>query len=92
LAERLPACYYWAASRPDFVNIAPMEDGTSHGAMWLQKDRKADYVLDNRTDGRLLNYDDLFQNWEKDLRFEIGGKDADAAAGDQNPGKIDSNV
>jgi hypothetical protein len=71
------ACYYWAASRPDFVNVVPMEDGTSRGTMWMQKDRAAEYVLDNpRNDERVFNYDDLFQEWEKVLQFEIGGKDA----------------
>jgi hypothetical protein len=54
-----------------------MEDGTSRGTMWMQKDRAAEYVLDNpRNDERVFNYDDLFQEWEKVLQFEIGGKDA----------------
>ena len=70
------ACYYWAASRPDYVNIEPATDGASRGAMWLQKDRDADYVLDDRTDERLYDYDDLFREWEKVLRFAIRGRDA----------------
>ena len=70
------ACYYWAASRPDYVNIEPTADGASRGAMWLQKDRAADYVLDDRADERLYDYDDLFREWEKVLRFAIRGRDA----------------
>jgi hypothetical protein len=83
------ACYYWAASRPDFVNVVPTQDGTTRGAMWMQKDRTADYVLDDLTDDRLFAYDDLFKKWEKHLRFEIGGKDADVAAGDRKTDKRD---
>jgi hypothetical protein len=70
------ACYYWAASRPDYVNIEAAADGASRGAMWLQKDRDADYVLDDRIDERLYNYDDLFREWEKVLHFVIRGRDA----------------
>ena len=83
------ACYYWAASRPDFVNLVPTQEGTTRGAMWLQKDRKADYVLDDGPDPGLFDYDDLFKDWEKHLRFEIGGKDADVAADDHKAKKID---
>jgi hypothetical protein len=75
------ACYYWAASRPDYVNIEPDADGASRGAMWLQKDRAADYVLDDRTDERLYDYDDLFREWEKVLRFVIRGRDASGTDG-----------
>ena len=71
------ACYYWAASRPDYINVEPAGDGASRGDNWMQRERSGEYVLDNRTDGRLLNYDDLFTAWEKNLRFIIQGKDAD---------------
>jgi hypothetical protein len=70
------ACYYWAASRPDYVNVVPTDDGTSRGDMWLQKVRTGDYLLDDRTDVRLATYDDLFRKWEKVLQFQIRGKDA----------------
>jgi hypothetical protein len=70
------ACYYWAASRPDYVNVEPTDDGASRGDMWLQKARTGDYILDNRRDARLLTYDDLFTQWEKVLTFAIRGKDA----------------
>lgn len=75
------ACFYWAASRPDFVNVEPAPDGTSAGHNWMQKDRTAqtpkEYLIDNRRDPRLITYDDLFQNWEHHLRFQIRGQDAE---------------
>lgn len=71
------ACYYWAASRPDYVNVEPGADGLSHGDMWFAKKRTGSYIPDNRTDTRLYSYDDLFKCWQEDLRFIIRGKDAD---------------
>jgi hypothetical protein len=71
------ACYYWAASRPDYVNVMPAEDGASRGDNWMQKERVGQYVLDSRADSRLITYDDLFVSWEKLLRFQIGGRDAE---------------
>jgi hypothetical protein len=70
------ACYYWAATRPDYVNIEPGENGLSKGDMWLQKRRTGEYVPDNRVDSRLFSYNDLFQNWEGELNFIINGRDA----------------
>ncbi|MBV8327588.1 hypothetical protein [Chryseobacterium sp.] len=70
------ACYYWAASRPDFVNVVPDEKGLSTGDNWMAKKRTGQYIPDNRTDSRLLSYDDLFSNWEGELSFIIKGKDA----------------
>jgi hypothetical protein len=70
------ACYYWAASRPDYVNVEPAEDGASHGDNWMQNQRTGEYVLDTRKDSRLITYDDLFTSWEKVLQFQIQGKDA----------------
>ena len=69
------SCYYWASARPDFVNVQPNEAGTSVGDNWMQKERTGDYVPDDYEDSRLLNYDDLFLEWEKYLRFQIGGID-----------------
>lgn len=71
------ACYYWAASRPDYVNVEPSPSGASHGDNWLQKQRSGEYVLDDRKDSRLVTYDDLFTAWERELRFIIRGRDAD---------------
>jgi hypothetical protein len=73
------ACYYWPASRPDYVNVEPTPDGLSRGDMWLAKSdpRPGEYILDDRADTRLVTYDELFENWEKWLRFAIKGRDAD---------------
>lgn len=73
------ACYYWAASRPDYVNVVPGSDGLSHGDNWLQKQRTGEYVPDNRQDSRLHSYDDLFKAWQRLLRFQIHGRDADTS-------------
>ncbi|AUG81970.1 hypothetical protein CFP65_7389 [Kitasatospora sp. MMS16-BH015] len=70
------ACYYWAASRPDFVNVETDDQGTSVGNSWLAKEREPrEYVLDDRTDSRLLSYDDLFRDWQGKLGFVIDGRD-----------------
>ncbi len=71
------ACYYWAASRPDYVNVEPGPDGQSKGDMWLAKKRTGTYIPDDRTDSRLVSYDDLFRDWQNELRFIIGGFDRD---------------
>jgi hypothetical protein len=70
------ACYYWAASRPDYINVVAAADGASQGDNWMQKERGGQYVLDDRSDSRLITYDDLFTSWETMLQFQIGGKDA----------------
>jgi hypothetical protein len=72
------ACYYWAASRPDFVNVEPGPDGASRGAMWMQKRHDPPYIPDTRVDPRLVSYDDLFAAWERHLRFVVGGRTDDA--------------
>lgn len=69
------SCYYWSASRPDFVNVEPTQDGTSRGDNWFQKVRTGDYVPDDYVDSRLIGYDDLFLDWERALKFQIGGRD-----------------
>lgn len=73
------ACYYWAASRPDYVNVEAGENGLSKGDMWLAKRRTGQYVPDNRTDSRLFSYDDLFKDWQGELSFIINGRDAMAS-------------
>jgi hypothetical protein len=73
------ACFYWAASRPDYVNVEAWSDGLSRGDNWLAKERTGTYVVDDRIDSRLVSYDDLFQSWEEHLRFIIGGRDADVS-------------
>lgn len=68
-------CYYWASSRPDYVNIEPAADGGSRGDNWMTKKRSGQYVIDDYKDNRLINYQDLFNDWEDVLKFQIGGKD-----------------
>lgn len=70
------ACYYWAASRPDYVNQEVDGSGTSTGVSWLAKDHTAKgYIPDDRKDSRLVTYQDLFREWQKLLHFVVGGKD-----------------
>jgi hypothetical protein len=78
-------CFYWAASRPDFVNVAPGDDGKSMGNNWMEKNRENSgpkkYITDTFDERRkkhvraLINYQELFAAWEQHLRFIIGGKD-----------------
>lgn len=69
------ACYYWAASRPDYVNIENNKTGFTTGDNWMAKERTGTYIPDNRTDTHLLSYTDLFRDWEHDLHFIIKGND-----------------
>jgi hypothetical protein len=70
------ACYYWAASRPDYVNVVDTAEGVTRGDNWMAKDSTGTYLLDDRQDRRLWSYDDLFQDWQAHLNFVIGGSDA----------------
>ncbi len=67
------ACYYWAASRPDYVNVVAADDGTSRGDNWMQRENTGVYLPDNRDGDLNLSYDDLFKDWEKVLRFVVAG-------------------
>jgi hypothetical protein len=77
------SCYYWASSRPDFVNVEQTQAGGSTGDNWLQKERTGAYVPDDYVDERLVDYDELFVAWEHWLRFQVGGRDAPAEPGGQ---------
>jgi hypothetical protein len=83
------SCYYWAAARPDYVNVEPAGNGLSKGDNWLQKERTGHYVPDDYADSRLLLYDELFKDWEHWLRFQIGGRDApgEISGAEENEGK-----
>jgi hypothetical protein len=70
------SCYYWAASRPDYVNVFPDENGLSTGDNWMAKKRTGKYIPDNWKDTRMQTYDDLFENWQGELNFIIKGNDA----------------
>jgi len=71
-------CVYWAASRPDIVNVD--EQGRGHN--WTDKERtmdpngKPEYKTYNGSSIG-LQYKDLFESWEKKdiLKFQINGKD-----------------
>jgi hypothetical protein len=73
------ACFYWAANRPDFVNVEVTRDGSAVGNNWMQKDRTSTtpkmYINDDWMDDRLLSHTDLIRDWEKLLRFIIGNQD-----------------
>jgi len=73
------ACYYWAASRPDYVNVEPGADGTSAGDNWMQirGSGPKQYLPDEFSGPGLLTYEDMFRRWETVLRFEVGGSDTD---------------
>jgi hypothetical protein len=72
-------CFYWAASRPDYVNVEPGVNGKSKGNYWMEKERKGDpdpaYIVDDYSNVALITYDELFIGWEQALRFIIAGKD-----------------
>jgi hypothetical protein len=80
------ACYYWASSRPDFVDVAIDSKGLSAGYNWMDHNRNADAPVDERvylpdprpttpTDPTWITYFQLFQEWQEVLQFIIGGKD-----------------
>lgn len=69
------SCYYWASARPDYVNVEASPTGLSTGDNWFQKERTGKYVPDDYRDRRLILYDELFMQWEKWLRFQVGGRD-----------------
>ena len=72
------ACYYWAATRPDYVNVEDSGLGETAGNHWLAKNRQPkQYIADDSLDARLWTYDELFRDWQGHLRFVIGGKDAE---------------
>jgi hypothetical protein len=79
------SCYYWASSRPDYVNVTIGPDGTSRGDNWLQWDRSGDYLPDDYQDSRLIRYRDLFLKWEKILKFQVGGWDYTLDDTPENP-------
>ena len=72
-------CYYWAASRPDFVNAEKDASGNAQGHDWMQRDRTpgAPYQPDagGRSGPAHVSYDDLYTQWETHLRFIVAGKD-----------------
>jgi hypothetical protein len=78
------SCYYWASSRPDYINVEPAGNGLSKGDNWFQMERTGDYVPDDYVDSRLVLYDELFLEWERWLRFQVGGKDFNDGTGPES--------
>jgi hypothetical protein len=75
-------CFYWAASRPDFINVElPAGAGDARGHSWMQTNRApgAPYVVDEATNtpGDQITYDDLYTRWQQVLKFIVGGKDSE---------------
>jgi hypothetical protein len=71
-------CYYWAASRPDYVNVEPTARGASIGNNWMARSRDPKvYEPDTASNPRQLSYEDLFRNWQGLLRFIVEGRDHD---------------
>jgi len=78
------ACYYWAANRPDYINLWDDEQGRNGGGHnWLNEARelrpapgsgelKPFYTL---VPGETLEHEDILQDWEKRLTFVIRGRD-----------------
>lgn len=72
------SCYYWAASRPDYVNVESTEQGASIGNNWMARQREPkQYEPDDASNPDQINYEDLFRNWQGLLRFIVGGRDYD---------------
>jgi hypothetical protein len=72
-------CYYWASSRPDFVNVE-VTGNQAVGHNWTHKDRTAatPKVYQRDASGRpgQVTYEDLFRAWEEELRFIVRGADS----------------
>ncbi len=80
------ACYYWAANRPDYINLWTKKDG-SHGGghSWLNASRETKLDPDSGeykpfytlVSAKNLKHEDIMrlEDWEGKLRFVISGKD-----------------
>ena len=69
-------CYYWAASRPDYVNVESTEQGPSVGNNWMARQREPkQYEPDSPDNPRQVSYEELFRDWQGLLRFIVGGRD-----------------
>ncbi|MER9107511.1 hypothetical protein NKH95_26750 [Mesorhizobium sp. M0848] len=72
------ACYYWAANRPDYVNITDADTASTTGHNWLNvarvnADGKPLYTL---LDENLLTHKDVMQSWEDKFQFVFKSKDS----------------
>jgi hypothetical protein len=64
-------CFYWAASRPDYVNVEQTAAGAI-GNKWLAQSREP-----KTYDVPDITHEELFRDWEDLLRFVVGGQDAE---------------
>lgn len=73
------ACFYWAASRPDYVNVLPGEPESGHN--WFEKNRsdtaRGYNGVDSDPNRNLISYTDIFVEWERHLRFIRDGVDSE---------------
>jgi hypothetical protein len=76
---RYCACFYWAATRPDYVNVQTRPDATSTGNNWIERDRTPEtprvYIVDDFQNPHLLTIPNLIEGWERALQFVVGGID-----------------
>ena len=64
-------CFYWAASRPDYVNVEQTAAGAI-GNKWLAQSREPrTYAVPD------ITHQQLFRDWEGLLRFIVGGRDGE---------------
>lgn len=64
-------CFYWAASRPDYVNLESTAEGTI-GSKWMaERSEPRTYDVPD------ITHEQLFREWESLLRFIVGGRDAE---------------
>jgi len=66
------ACFYWAASRPDYVNVEHTATG-ARGDKWMARSRQREPYEDVPD----ITHEELFREWESLLRFVVGGRDAE---------------
>lgn len=80
------ACYYWASSRPDFIDVVDDSRGLAAGYNWMDHDRDPNAKPDERvylpdprprtpTDPTWITYDQLFREWQTVLKFIVEGKE-----------------
>lgn len=69
-------CYYWAASRPDYVNVERDAAGGDRGQNWLERGRTpATPIRYTLRPSKLLTHEDLIKSWEDKLTFALKGRD-----------------
>ncbi len=72
-------CFYWSASRPDFVNSTTDAQGNITGHDWMQRARSSGdpYQPDSIGGPDHFSYEDLYTSWEQVLKFVVAGQDSE---------------